>query len=159
MKPNKEKIEAYKEMAKQSPDTMESQIRKNLVETCQKFVGNEDKFDRCMKYLVSCARELLDGKNGDLADDVCYRICRDYFNDEVWRKEDEEEALKKAEKAKRDAEYKAKADRKKNKNEAQITASLDDVEVDDNDDDEVVVPFKPKPKTDGQLDMFAALGV
>ncbi len=149
MKPSKEKIEAYKMMAKQSPDTMESQIKAHLIENCFKY--DESKFEGCMKYLVSCAKELLDGKNGDLADDVCYRICRDYFNDEVWRKEDEEEAKKK--------EEKAKSARKDNKNNVQITASLDDVEVDDDKDDDVIIPFKPKPKTDGQLDMFAALGV
>ena len=157
MKPSKEKIEAYKMMAKQSPDTMESKIKAHLIENCFKY--DESKFERCMKYLVSCARELLDGKNGDLADDVCYRICRDYFNDEVWRKEDEDEAKKKEEKAKRDAEMKAKSARKDNKNNVQITASLDDVDVDDDKDDDVIIPFKPKPKTDGQLDMFAALGV
>lgn len=94
MKPSKEKIEAYKMMAKQSPDTMESQIKKNLVETCQKFAGHEDLLDDCMEYLTECAREILNGKNGEVDDDTCYRICRDYFNDEIWAKEDEEKAAK-----------------------------------------------------------------
>lgn len=157
MKPSKETMEAYKMMAKQSPDSMKNQIMKHLAETCPKFIGNEDKIDRCIKYLTSCAREILDGKNGDVADDVCYKICRDYFNDEVWKAEDEEEAKKKADKAKRDA------DRKKSKSGV-ITATIDDArdDSDDSDDDADDVPaYTPqKPKhCDGQLDMFAALGV
>lgn len=95
---NQEQIAAYREMAKNaSENSMEAQIRANLESTCDKFAGNEDKFDRCMDFLVQCANEILEGKNGDIPDEVCYRICRDYFNDEIWKAEDEEEARKKAE--------------------------------------------------------------
>ena len=88
---NQEKIDAYREMAKNaSENSMEAQIRANLESTCDKFAGNEDKFDRCMNFLVQCAKEILEGKNGDIPDEVCYRICRDYFNDEIWKAEDEE---------------------------------------------------------------------
>lgn len=156
MKPTKEAMDAYKMMAAQSPKTMKAQIEQHLAETCPKFIGNEDKIDRCIKYLTECAREILGGKNGDVADDVCFKICRDYFNDEVWKAEDEEEAKKKAEKAKRDAE------RKKSKSNV-ITATLDDARDDSEDEDDTydvpaITPAKPK-HCDGQLDMFAALGV
>lgn len=156
MKPNKEQLDAYKAMAKASPDSMKAMIRAHLAEACPKFTGNEDKIDRCIKYLTECAREILDGKNGDVADDVCFKICRDYFNDEVWKAEDEENAKKKAEKAKRDAE------RKKSKSNV-ITATIDDAREgseDEDDADNVPAYTPPKPKhCDGQLDMFAALGV
>lgn len=99
---SEETIEAYKAMAKDSEcPSMETQIRENLERTCDKFAGNEDKFERCLSYLKECAKEILEGKNGDVPDEVCYRICRDYFNDEIWKQED-------AEKAERDAKTKAK---------------------------------------------------
>lgn len=95
---NDEQIAAYREMAKNaSENSMEAQIKANLEETCDKFAGNEDKFDRCMAFLVKCANEILEGKNGDIPDEVCFRICRDYFNDEIWKAEDEERAKAKAE--------------------------------------------------------------
>lgn len=94
---NEETIEAYKAMAKDSGcPSMETQIRENLERTCDKFAGNEDKLDRCISYLEDCASQILDGKSGDVPDEVCFRICRDYFNDEIWKVEDEEEARKKA---------------------------------------------------------------
>lgn len=109
---NEATIEAYKAMAKDSEcPSMETQIRENLERTCDKFAGNEDKFERCLSYLEECASEILEGKNGDVPDEVCFRICRDYFNDEIWKKEDEEEARKKAEaeeRARLAAEKKAK---------------------------------------------------
>ena len=96
---NDEQIAAYREMAKNAGEnSMEAQIRANLEATCDKFAGNEDKFDRCMDFLVKCANEILEGKNGDIPDEVCFRICRDYFNDEIWKAEDEERAKSKAEK-------------------------------------------------------------
>ena len=156
MKPNKEQMEAYKAMAKDSPESMKAMIEANLKATCDKFAGHEDRLDDCIEYLNDCAREILGNKNGDVPDEVCYRICRDYFNDEVWKAEDEEEAKKKAEKAKRDAE------RKKSKSNV-ITATIDDAREgseyeDDADNVHAITPTKPK-QCDGQLDMFAALGV
>lgn len=88
MKPKKEQLEAYKEMAKSSPDSMKAMIEANLKATCDKYAGHEDRLDDCIKYLTDCAREILDGKNGDVADEVCFRICRDYFNDELWNVEE-----------------------------------------------------------------------
>ena len=110
---NQEQIAAYREMAKNaSENSMEAQIRANLESTCDKFAGNEDKFDRCMSFLVQCANEILEGKNGEIPDEVCFRICRDYFNDEIWKAEDEENERKKAEEerlAKEKAEKEKKA--------------------------------------------------
>ena len=121
---NEATIDAYKAMAKDSEcPSMETQIRENLERTCDKFAGNEDKFERCISYLEECAREILEGKNGDVPDEVCFRICRDYFNDEIWKKEDEEEAREKAEaeeRARLAAEKKANAGKgKKAKNKAE----------------------------------------
>ena len=100
---DKKLIKDYKEMVAASPDTMESKIKAHLIENCFKY--DESKFEGCMTYLVNIAKEILDGKNGEVPDDVCYRICRDYFDDEIWLKEEEE-------KAKREAEE--KADREEN---------------------------------------------
>ena len=121
---NEATIEAYKAMAKDSEcPSMETQIRENLERTCDKFAGNEDKFERCLSYLEECASEILEGKNGDVPDEVCFRICRDYFNDEIWKKEDEEEAREKAEaeeRARLAAEKKTKNKKgKKAKNKAE----------------------------------------
>ena len=111
---NQEQIAAYREMAKNaSENSMEAQIRANLEKTCDKFAGNEDKFDRCMAFLVQCANEILEGQNGDIPDEVCFRICRDYFNDEIWKAEDEENERKKAEEEERIAKEKEKAQKEK----------------------------------------------
>ena len=121
-----EQIAAYREMAKNaSENSMEAQIRANLESTCDKFAGNEDKFDRCMAFLVQCANEILEGKNGEIPDEVCFRICRDYFNDEIWKAEDEENERKKAEeerRAKEKAEKKKKAPEKSAKNKKKAPA-------------------------------------
>ena len=91
-------IEAYKAMTKeQGCASMKEQIQENLERTCDKFAGNEDKLDRCISYLEDCASQILDGKSGDVPDEACFRICRDYFNDEIWKVEDEEAAQAKAE--------------------------------------------------------------
>ena len=108
MKPSKEAIEAYKEMAKASPASMKAKIEANLRATCDKFPGHEDRLEGCMEYLVNIAREILNGKNGEVDDDTCYRICRDYFNDEIWKKE----AKRKADKEKLD---KIRSDKKAKK--------------------------------------------
>lgn len=123
---NQEQIAAYREMAKNaSENSMEAQIRANLESTCDKFAGNEDKFDRCMAFLVKCANEILEGKNGDIPDEVCFRICRDYFNDEIWKAEDEENERKKAEEerlAKEKAEKEKKAPAKSSKTKKKAPA-------------------------------------
>jgi len=124
---NQEQIAAYREMAKNaSENSMEDQIRTNLESTCNKFAGNEDKFDRCMLFLKKVCLEMLGGEDaaeadengsyrtlsGDIPDEVCFRICRDYFNDEIWKAEDEENERKKAEEE-RLAKEKEKAEKEK----------------------------------------------
>lgn len=117
---NEATIEAYKAMAKDSEcPSMETQIRENLERTCDKFAGNEDKFERCISYLEECAREILEGKNGDVPDEVCFRICRDFFNEELWKETDAEKAECEA-KAKEKAE---KAEAKKKAAEAKKAAA------------------------------------
>lgn len=39
MKPTKEQVEAYKSVAKQSPQTMEGIIKSHLEQNCQKYAG------------------------------------------------------------------------------------------------------------------------
>lgn len=175
MKPTKEQIEAYNAMAKQSPQTMESIIRSNLEESCQKFKGNEDKFDRCIQHLRDTVLEMLGGRNaaknnqlsGPIPAETCFRICQDYFNDEVWKAEDEEEAKKKAEqkeKKRKESEKRSKAAQGKKYPKtvtANVSVSDAELENDDNEDnDEVPAVVKERPEnTEGQLDMFAMLGV
>ena len=130
---NQEQIAAYREMAKNaSENSMEAQIRANLESTCDKFAGNEDKFDRCIDFLKKVCLEMLGGEDaaegdenrnckklsGEIPDEVCFRICRDYFNDEIWKAEDEENERKKAEEerlAKNKAEKEKKAPAKPTK--------------------------------------------
>lgn len=120
---NQEQIAAYREMAKNaSENSMEAQISANLEATCDKFAGNEDKFDRCMAFLKKVCLEMLGGEDaaegdenmnckilsGEIPDEVCFRICRDYFNDEIWKAEEGRLAKEKAEKEKKDPEKSAK---------------------------------------------------
>ena len=137
---NQEQIAAYREMAKNaSENSMEAQIRANLESTCDKFAGNEDKFDRCIDFLKKVCLEMLGGEDaaegdenrnckklsGEIPDEVCFRICRDYFNDEIWKAEDEENERKKAEeerRAKEKAEKEKKAPEKSAKNKKKAPA-------------------------------------
>ena len=137
---NQEQIAAYREMAKNaSENSMEAQIRANLESTCDKFAGNEDKFDRCLVFLKKVCLEMLGGEDaaegdennickklsGEIPDEVCFRICRDYFNDEIWKAEDEENERKKAEeerRAKEKAEKEKKAPEKSAKNKKKAPA-------------------------------------
>lgn len=90
MTPKKENIEEYKalEVSRQR-DSMEAMIKAHLKENCPKY--DEAHFEGCMRYLVACAREILGNKNGEVSNDTCYRICRDYYDDEMWLTEKEPE--------------------------------------------------------------------
>ena len=93
---NKKQIATYKKMAQEAASqSMDAQIKANLEKTCDKFKGHEDKLPGCIAYLTSVAKEILGGKNGDVADEVCFRICRDYFNDEIYLQEETKKAAKK----------------------------------------------------------------
>lgn len=134
---NQVQIAAYREMAKNaSENSMEAQIRANLESTCDKFAGNEDKFDRCIDFLKNVCLEMLGGEDaaegdengsyrtlsGDIPDEVCFRICRDYFNDEIWKAEDEENERKKAEEEERAKAKEKKAPGKSAKAKKKATA-------------------------------------
>lgn len=95
MKPTKEMLKEYAVIAKKSNRNMKDCIKAHLVALCPKFAGHEDKFDECIEYVTECAREILNGKNGEVADDTCYKMARDFFNDELWDK-DEKKTAKKA---------------------------------------------------------------
>lgn len=152
---NQEQIAAYREMAKNaSENSMEAQISANLEATCDKFAGNEDKFDRCMAFLKKVCLEMLGGEDaaegdenrnckilsGEIPDEVCFRICRDYFNDEIWKAEDEENERKK------DEEERAKAkekDEKEKRTPAKTTNTAPEAE--------------PEPEKDGTENPVAAV--
>lgn len=162
-----EQLAAYKEMAKnESANGMEAQIRANLESTCDKFAGNEDKFDRCMAFLNKVCMEMLGGADaaegdenssyrtlsGDIPDEVCFRICRDYFNDEIWKAEDEENERKRAEEERREnekaeKEKKAPAKSTKTKKKAPAkptnTAPEPEPEKDGTEKPVAVVPEEP----------------
>ena len=96
MKPTKEMLKEYAAIAKKSNRNMKDCIKAHLVANCYKFAGHEDKFDECIEYVTECAREILDGKNGEVADDACYKMARDFFNDELWDKDEKKPAKKAA---------------------------------------------------------------
>ena len=149
---NDEQIAAYREMAKNAGEkSMEAQIRANLESTCDKFAGNEDKFDRCMAFLNNVCMEMLGGADsaedvqdenykklsGEIPDEVCYRICRDYFNDEIWKAEDEERAKAKAEK---ESKKNKKTGKKTEKVQAEATKPAPESVATENEKPVAVVP-------------------
>ena len=95
MKPTKEMLKEYAAIAKKSNHNMKDCIKDHLVANCPKFAGHEDKFDECIEYVTECAKEILKNRPGDVADDACYKMARDFFNDELWDK-DEKKTAKKA---------------------------------------------------------------
>ena len=146
---NDEQIAAYREMAKNaSENSMEAQIKANLESTCDKFAVNEDKFDRCMAFLNNVCMEMLGGADaaedvqdenykklsGEIPDEVCFRICRDYFNDEIWKAEDEERAKAKAEKESK------KTGKKTEKAQAEATKNAPEPVANENEKPVAVVP-------------------
>lgn len=94
-KPTKEMLKEYAAIAKKSNRDMKGCIKAHLVANCPKFARHEDKFDECIEYVTECAKEILKNRPGDVADDACYKMARDFFNDELWDK-DEKKTAKKA---------------------------------------------------------------
>lgn len=143
MKPDNQAIIAYKAMV-ESAIGMEEKCKDYLQKHCTKF--NPELMERCMKYLTECAKAILESKSGEVPDDVCYTICMDYFNDEIWKAEDKEQA----EKDKKDAEKKRRQEQlakdKKTKMDNIFTCSIDDAEEEDNDDEEEITVPEPSPK-------------
>lgn len=125
MKQTEDQIKAYKEMASNPADTMESQIRAYLESNCQKFIA--DKMERCLEHLYDCAYEILEGKIGEIPNKVCFRICQDYFDDEMWKKEDEQKAKEEAERKAREAKAAQKAKDAKVKTGDMFKSTIDDV--------------------------------
>ena len=153
---NEEQIAEYREMAKNaSENSMEAQIKANLESTCDKFKGNEDKFDRCMAFLKNVCMEMMGGEDaaedvqdgnykklsGEIPDEVCFRICRDYFNDEIWKAEDEERAKAKAEKeSKKNKKTSKKTGKKTEKAQAEATKPAPESVATENEKTVAVVP-------------------
>ena len=109
-KPTKEMLKEYEAIAKKSNRDMKGCIKAHLFANCPKFAGHEDKFDECIEYVTECAKEILKNRPGDVADDACYKMARDFFNDELWDK-DEKKTAKKAEEEQR-AKEKAEKEKK-----------------------------------------------
>ena len=124
MKPTPEMLEAYKSMAVSAPDTMKDIIKAHLAANCRKY--DEKLFDRCFNHLQETVLEMLGGQEaaedgklvGNVHADIVFRICRDYYDDEIWKKEDEEEAKEKAEAEKRAEEIRKKDEERKRKEDA-----------------------------------------
>lgn len=126
MKLSKERLEAYASKIGQTP---EQQINEYLSVNCESYKGNEDKLQRCITHLNSVVREISKTGNGMTAvpDMVVFIICQDYFNEKLWKAEDEKaakakkEAEERAAKAKAEKEAKAKKaeDKKKAEEEKQ----------------------------------------
>lgn len=153
MKPEKQAIIAYKAMMESSL-SMEEKCKDYLTKHCTKF--NQDLMERCMKYLTECAKEILNSTSGEVPDDVCYTICMDYFNDEIWKLEDKEKAEKEAKEAEKKRKQDQIAKDKKTKMQDIFSCSIDD--IDDADDEEeiketVKEPAPKKPETI-QLSLF-----
>jgi hypothetical protein len=89
-------LKEYAAIAKKSNRDMKGCIKAHLIANCPKFAGHEDKFDECIEYVTECAREILKNRPGDVADDACYKMARDFFNDELWDKDEEKPAKKAA---------------------------------------------------------------
>ena len=127
-----ELLEQYKAMAKKG--TMEERIDAHLKDNCEKY--DPKKLKDCVKHLVDVARKILDGNNGEVPDEVCFKICRDYFNDELWKEEPQGKKAKKSKKAEK-------------------------VEVVKKAEEPRPEPVKVEPKkvepVNGQIDMFGAL--
>lgn len=117
----KEIVKKYAQMAKESSRDMGTCLRNYLESLAKESESFRSKYDAervkdAIKYVIDCSREILNGKSGEVADEVCYKIARDYFEDEIWKEEPEKPA-KKAKKESGDT----------------VTASVDD--VDDVDED------------------------
>lgn len=127
-----ELLEQYKAMAKHG--TMEERIDAHLKANCEKY--DPKKLNDCVKHLVDVARKILDGNNGEVPDEVCFKICRDYFNDELWKEEPQGKKAKKSKKSEK-------------------------VEVVKKAEEPRPEPVKVEPKkvepVNGQIDMFGAL--
>lgn len=95
MKPKKEAVDQYRQMAQAIPENDKDIIREHLRENCSKF--DEAHFDGCMEYLQETVLELLGGResarkgklSGAVHADVVFKICRDYFDDELWKAKQE----------------------------------------------------------------------
>ena len=155
MELTKEQIAAYTDMAKDKV-TMQMCIHAWLAANCEKF--DDTKLERCLKHLHDVVSEMLDGKDGEVPDEVCYRICLDYFDDEMWKKEEEQEAKEKAEAEERKRKEKQKAIIKKTKTGDIFKCSIDDVTGKTLDEKKIVpeppkTPAPKKPET-AQLSLF-----
>lgn len=143
MKPDKQAIIAYKAMMESSIG-MEEKCKDYLTKHCTKF--NPELMERCMKYLTECAKAILNSTSGEVPDDVCYTICMDYFNDQIWKLEDKEKAEKDAKEAEKKRKQEQIAKDKKTKMGNIFTCSIDDVEDADDDEEEETPVSEPAPK-------------
>ena len=102
MKPKKEAVDQYRQMVQDLLENDKDIIREHLRENCPKF--DEAHFDGCMEYLQETVLELLGGResarkgklSGAVHADVVFKICRDYFDDELWKIEQESDKERKA---------------------------------------------------------------
>lgn len=129
MKLSKERIEAY---AAKNTQTPEQAINEYLSVNCESYKGNEDKLPRAIQHLNAVVREMPhDGSVTAVKDIVVFLICQDYFNEEMWKAEDEEAAKAKKEAEERAAKAKAEKEAKAKKAEDKKKAEEEKKKVDE----------------------------
>ena len=144
----KELIEGYKKMAKNSHRDMKTCVKQYLEKLAAEDALFAKKFDKarledCFKFIVECAKEILGGKSGNVDDDLCYRMARDYFNDEIWTY-DKKSCVKDAAKS------------------ASKQLELEDQEGNECEEEKLpeAKPEKPvEPKRGEQMSLFSLMGV
>ena len=166
MKPSNEMLEAYKSMMTSAPATMQEIIKAHLVSNCIKY--DEKLFDRCFAHLQETVMEMLGGQeaavdntlSGAVPADTVFRICRDYYDDEIWKKEDEEAAKEKAEQEKRAEEIRKKDEERRKKAEAKHKNELakkamkeSDMFKDNNNKPSTPEPYEYEEKDDDDEDV------
>lgn len=151
-------IEQYNQMFLESAEpTMEEQVRAHLKAEAERdplFAEklDFDKIPDCMRFINECAQQLLKGQSGDVPDEICYKMARDFFNDRLWEEEETQEE-KPAEKPKKAKKEKKKPEPKEEK-PVVITASADEVEEPVAEEKPAPVKASPAAFNVNQLDLF-----
>ncbi len=101
MKPNQDYIKMYRQAEKANDGFLKTEIMKHLAASCPKFVP--ERIDACIEHIKVYVCEMLGGRkaaksvngvdtlSGAVSSDTVFRMARDYFNDELWRNDEDGE--------------------------------------------------------------------
>ena len=78
--------------------------------------------------------------SGEIPDEVCFRICRDYFNDEIWKAEEERAKEKTEKESKNNKKTAKKTGKKTEKAQAEATKPAPETVDTENEKPVAVVP-------------------